>query len=196
MSQVTGSQRRPSLMTAQKWTEIPQVGNFTEEISGRQVELHGMPQRQPQNPRPACPVLRLNGGHRKVRREGRQWLPPSTLCSTLEITAQSPTWEPLPRQNQTPRPFDLLKETQEPVPLPTSDSAFSLPAPQLPPRAEPLAGCLQQVHSFWPERIKQMEGKRSCYTISVSWHCSNFAFYIFAISVTIVNGPETPSYKP
>lgn len=43
MSQVTGSQRRPSPMTAQKWTEIPQVGNFTEEISGRWVEPHGIP---------------------------------------------------------------------------------------------------------------------------------------------------------
>lgn len=39
---------------------------------------------------PACPVPWLNGGYRKVRKLGRKapGFPPSTLCSTLEVTTQ------------------------------------------------------------------------------------------------------------
>lgn len=91
------------------------------------------------------PVLcfRLNGGNRKVRQEGGWWLPPSTLCSTLEITAQRAL------------PITYLG-TSSPVKIkPPGPSASSkrprspcrCPLPLLPPHFRPFSA--HHVQSLW-----------------------------------------------
>lgn len=102
--------------------------------------------------------------------------PPSTLGPTLEVTIQQAPQStylgsPSPSKSN-PTLFGPSsrrpKRAHAVAHFRFLASASPLPAPECPPLAEPLARCLQPVHSSWRERIKQIEGKRPCGTVSVT----------------------------